>query len=108
MKTHHVYHLVDPLTKIVRYVGKTATPNARLRAHIKDAQERDNTEKKRWIRALLAQRIEPAMVIVASYPTEEAARQRESAECHTHKATIYNIHDPAKGAKDLHQKTKRP
>lgn len=97
----HVYHLVDPITRTVRYIGKTASPKSRLRAHIKDAIERDNTEKKRWIRGLLAQGLEPVMVSVATFLDEQNARQCESAECHKHKSTIFNIHDPAKGAKSL-------
>lgn len=101
MKIQHVYHLVDPITKIVRYVGKTATPSARLRAHIKDAEASDNTDKKRWIRSLLAKGLKPIMISVATFADEPSARIRESAECRKHLATIYNIHDPAKGAKDL-------
>lgn len=100
-KKTHVYHLVDPNTRTVRYVGKTSTPKSRLRAHIQDAREGDNTEKKRWIRTLLEKGQEPIMVIVASFDEEHLARIRESAECKAHLATIYNIHDPAKGAKDL-------
>lgn len=97
----HVYHLVDPNDRLVRYVGKTTTPAARLRGHIKDAQAGDNTEKKRWIRSLLARGQQPIMVAVASFPDDHSARIRESAEVRKHLATVYNIHDPAKGAKDL-------
>jgi len=43
------------------------------------------------------------LIVVASYPTEPEARTRESAECHKHRASILNIHDPAKGAKDMHK-----
>jgi len=99
--TTHIYHLVDPNDRLVRYVGKTTTPAARLRGHIKDAEAGDNTEKKRWIRGLLARGQQPIMVTVASFPDDHSARIRESAECRKHLATIYNIHDPAKGAKDL-------
>lgn len=41
------------------------------------------------------------LVVVDTFPTEPLARERESAECHRHAATIHNIHDPAKGAADL-------
>ena len=101
MPMHHVYHLVDPNTHAVRYVGKTQEPKSRLRAHIAEARSAQNTEKKRWINALLQRGQEPVMVIVASFPTDHLARIRESAECKAHLATIYNIHDPAKGAKDF-------
>ena len=97
----HVYHLVDPRTKIVRYIGKTANPKSRLNAHIKDSELSDNTEKKRWIRDLTNHGIKPVMVVVASFEEEYKARLRESAECKLHLSTIYNIHDPEKGAKDV-------
>lgn len=100
---HHVYHLVDPITRIVRYVGKTQTPKSRLRAHVAESRESQNTEKKRWIAGLLAQGIDPVIVVVASFPADHLARIRESAECKENLATIYNIHDPAKGAKDFHR-----
>ena len=102
-KPTHVYHLVDPRDRVVRYVGKTGAPKSRLKEHIRESQERQNTAKKRWIHSLLAEGLLPVMVIVDSYPSEPLARDRESAECHQHAATIYNIHDPAKGAGDLHK-----
>ncbi len=101
---HHVYHLVDPQTRAVRYVGKSRNPRARLRAHLQEATENQNTAKKRWIAALAATGMQPVLVIVCSYPDEPSARQRESAEVHAHLDTVLNQHDPAKGAKDL----KRP
>lgn len=100
---HHIYHLVDPETTAVRYVGKSRQPKSRLRSHIAESQERQNTDKKAWIHGLLQRGLAPILVIVASYQTEAEARIRESQECHRHRATITNIHDPAKGAKDLHR-----
>lgn len=105
---HHVYHLVDPQTRAVRYVGKSRNPRARLRAHIQEAAARQNTEKQAWIAALAAQGMAPVLVIVASYPDEPTARLRESAEVHQHLATALNQHDPAKGAKDLRPAPARP
>lgn len=101
MTTTYVYHLVDPTTRTVRYVGKTATPRSRLRGHIADAAKRQNTAKKRWIHNLAAKGLVPVLVIVSEHADEATARQAESAEVHRHLATIYNQHDPAKGAKDL-------
>jgi hypothetical protein len=98
---HHVYHLLDPRDRVVRYIGKTASPKARLAAHLKDAQQSQNTLKKRWISELLAQGLQPVMVIAATVADDLTARVIESQHCRQHLATIYNIHDPAKGAKDL-------
>lgn len=98
---HHVYHLIDPRDSAIRYIGKTTNPKARLRAHIQESRDRQNTEKKRWIADLLAAGMEPLMVIAAVTPDEPSARAIESAHVHRHAASITNIHDPAKGAKDL-------
>ena len=97
----HVYHLVDPRCHTVRYVGKTKSPSTRLHQHIADAASRQATRKQQWIADLAAQALRPVILVVSSHPTDDAARQAESAECHRHIATIYNIHDPAKGASDL-------
>jgi hypothetical protein len=104
---YHVYHLIDPRDSTVRYVGKSANPRARLKSHIQESRTRQNTKKKRWIAELLAAGMEPVMVVAASLSNESAARTRESADCHQHRATVYNIHDPAKGAKDFHTQTAR-
>lgn len=100
-KPTHVYHLVDPSDRTVRYVGKTQTPKRRLQEHIDESLERQNTRKKEWIHRLHLKGLQPVMVVVATFPREHLARDCESAECHKHRATIYNIHDPAKGARDL-------
>lgn len=105
---HHVYHLIDPQTRAVRYVGKSRHPRARLRAHLQEAATRQTTDKQAWIAGLIAQGMAPVLVIVASYPDEATARLRESAEVHQHLATALNQHDPAKGAKDLRRAPRRP
>jgi hypothetical protein len=102
----HVYHLVDPRTAVVRYVGMTRNPKNRLRGHIAEAQERDNTDKKRWIRELLAAGMQPVLAIVGTAPTEIEARAIESHECKRNLATIFNVHDPRKGAKDIRKEKK--
>lgn len=98
---HYVYHLIDPRTGVVRYVGKAASPKSRLKGHIAEAQKRQVTEKQKWIAELLALGREPLLVIAASAPDDVQARVLESRHCHMHRDTIFNIHDPAKGAKDL-------
>ena len=102
----HVYHLIDPNDRAVRYVGKSSKPKARLAQHLADAAAADNTEKKRWIRRLVAAGQKPVLVIAGSFATEPLARAFESAECHRHIHSITNIHDPAKKAADLHKATR--
>ena len=103
MTIHYIYHLVDPNTKKVHYVGKTTKPKSRLAAHVKESKQKQNTAKKQWINKLLATNQVPVMIIVAQSPDESHARKIESKECHNHLGTIYNIHDPNKGAKDFKQ-----
>ena len=97
----HIYHLVDPATRAVRYVGTTQNPRRRLAGHIAESKKRQNTEKKAWIFDLLRRGMQPVFIVVATAETETAARDLESRQCHKHLATIFNMHDPRKGAKDV-------
>ena len=100
----HVYHLVDPTNSTVRYVGMTRHPKTRIRGHISEARERDNTDKKRWIRSLLERGMDPVLVVVGSAHTEIEGRAIESHECARNIQTIFNLHDPRKGAKDIRKR----
>ena len=97
----HIYHLVDPKTRAVRYVGMTGRPKSRLAGHIAESKARQNTEKKAWIKGLLDEGLAPVMAVVGTADNEFHGRAIESAECHKHKGTIFNMHDPRKGAKDI-------
>lgn len=101
MSVHHIYHLIDPRDRLVRYVGKSTNPTARLRAHIQEAKDAQNTAKKRWIAELAAIGLAPVLVVAATAQDEPTARRLESAHCHHHAATIHNLHDPNKGARAL-------
>lgn len=62
VRTFRVYALVDPVSRVVRYVGKTTGPlEYRYAAHCRgtDATTRD------WVRALLAP---PELVLLESGP----------------------------------------
>ena len=102
----YVYQLIDPEDKQVRYVGKSTHPKSRFKTHIAESRERQNTEKKKWIYGLLSKGMQPVLAIVAEFREESAAREKESEECHKHKGTIYNLHDPKKGAKAIRQRPK--
>jgi len=101
-KPHQIYLLVDPNDGKVRYVGKSKNPRGRLRQHIKESMLRQNTAKKKWIRGLLKKHQAPIMEVKAQIFDETEARIMESETCHQHRATIYNLHDPRKGALDFH------
>lgn len=90
----YIYHLLEPSSGIVRYVGRCTSPKARLRNHCNEAEKRVSTLKHRWINALLEQSMIPIMVIVAICADPNAARKREQEEYDRHRHTIFNIHAP--------------
>jgi len=59
----YIYVLKHPVTKQIRYVGKTTTPKIRLRNHIY-LVGKGKTHCKSWIKSLLNQRLKPEMVII--------------------------------------------
>ena len=104
MKKYYVYGLKDPETGEIRYVGKSPNPKNRYKEHVAEARTASRTEKQRWIAGLLARSLHPSLVILATAPDEPAARELEAEFCHLHIATVLNIHDPRKGAKDLRKR----
>jgi hypothetical protein len=106
IRKYTIYHLIDPESGLVRYVGMSQNPRNRLVAHIAESKITQNTEKKAWIHGLLRKNKAPILGIVSSYDTEERARIAESEECSRHIKTIFNLHDPRKGAKDIRKQKK--
>lgn len=65
MKTTNIYGLIDPITKQLRYIGKSDKVNLRLRQHIKDSKKRGNLNKKEaWIKSLLNKNNKPEIKII--------------------------------------------
>jgi group I intron endonuclease len=61
----YIYTLSDPITGVVKYVGKTIKPKDRLRCHIKDAaSNRRNNLSCNWIKSLLKKGLVPKMDII--------------------------------------------
>ena len=100
----HIYALIDPNDHKIRYIGKSKNPKNRYNQHLKESQKRQNTKKKQWIKTLLDAGQRPELHLLHSTESDAAGRIAESNACRTHIDTIYNIHDPRKGAKDLKQK----
>lgn len=69
-----MYSLIDPVTEQERYIGKTDTPQRRLKEHL---QDRRKTHKSNWIASLLSRGLEPAMRILEEVPvTQWQERER--------------------------------
>ena len=96
---NYIYYLIDPITKIVRYVGNTKNPKSRYRQHLKDAEKKQNTEKQKWIIELKDKKMTPLMEIVKEIENDVEARKEEEKEVVKHIQTVFNIHMPGKGSK---------
>jgi hypothetical protein len=75
INTIKIYHLLDPLTNKIRYVGKTKDLlDKRLQSHIKDAKSiknRNNLHKKYWILKLLKTGDCPIIELIDKVPEKE-------------------------------------
>lgn len=63
MKKYYGYHLIDPNTNEVRYIGITCRPNKRFKEHIYSAK-RKKSHKDKWILKLLENNRLPIQKIV--------------------------------------------
>lgn len=73
----YMYTLSDPLTKEVKYVGKTKSIKRRLQSHIDYAR---NTQRKRryvadWILGLLNQELKPIITIIEETNSDNWAKR---------------------------------
>lgn len=65
MREESIYGLLDPRTKIIRYVGFSSKPLIhRLREHICEARKRNSCHRHRWIRSLLTENFSPEIVLL--------------------------------------------
>ena len=63
---HYVYLLIDPITKAIQYVGRTACTKERLKGHIDDARlaPHMNPPKAAWINGLIALGMKPRLEVI--------------------------------------------
>lgn len=67
-----IYALVDPKTKLCRYVGKTkGTSRARLKAHISDARRNSVVPRFRWISKLSREGMQPEVIEIETVGDSE-------------------------------------
>lgn len=79
---HYVYHLVDPVTLKVRYIGVSTNLRRRLSDHISEARldRKANIKKSLWIKSLLSQNLKPLIVQVAAFSVRREAELFEYSE----------------------------
>ena len=85
MKTYYLYHLIDPNTNIVRYIGITYRPKIRYAEHLNGAKKL-KTHKDRWIMKLLNNNQKPIFKIISETQDINEIFEREIK-------TIANIQD---------------
>lgn len=73
---NYIYILKHPITKEIRYVGKTTNPKTRLYNHIKLVNI-GKSHCKSWIKSLLVQDLKPELEVIAGINDEEDWRERE-------------------------------
>jgi len=98
---NYIYALIDPLDRKIRYIGNTRNPEARYKQHLKEVEKRCKTEKQKWIRSLLDNKLKPLMRIMHIVEDEAQARLIEEKEVIKHLKTVLNIHLPGKGSRDI-------
>jgi hypothetical protein len=69
INTVYIYALVDPVTSLVRYIGKSKNPLFRYTQH---CYAYDNNDKDNWILLLKSRGLKPEMKIIDKVPTELA------------------------------------
>lgn len=60
----------DPITGLIRYVGKSDNPKKRLSSHLGEARDR-NCHRKVWLQSLKIQGLRPVLEILDEVPEEE-------------------------------------
>lgn len=70
MKTTNIYVLIDPITNMVRYVGKANDVSQRYKAHLNRARKHQ-THKKNWIEKLKKKGLKPIIEIIDIVPIDE-------------------------------------
>ena len=70
METTNIYVLIDPITKMVRYVGKANNVTQRYTAHLNRARKHQ-IHKKNWIETLKKQGLKPIIEIIDVVPIND-------------------------------------
>jgi hypothetical protein len=67
-----IYGLIDPTTRVMRYVGQTVNPEARYKQHVTLEGRQCNPDKTSWIYSVLAEGLLPTMYIFGIVPKKDA------------------------------------
>ena len=80
----YIYALIDPISKKIRYIGKSFDPIKRLSQHIKESIDTQQNKGRRkwnkryaWIFSLLSKGLKPEMEILEVCNSKEQSNERE-------------------------------
>ena len=65
----YIYILKDPISNLIRYVGKSNNPKERLMNHL-NLSKRDQSHKRNWILKLKKQGLKPVMEVIDVIPID--------------------------------------
>lgn len=99
----YIYALRCPETGVTRYIGKTTTPETRLKGHVLKAQSgRTNHHCAHWIRSLLAKGLRPEMVVVDQVPDGGDWKAAESKAIQAHRLVGCDLTNLTGGGEGFH------
>lgn len=72
-----VYGLVDPRTRLLRYVGKSSSGLTRPKSHFYPCRLNDRTHMARWVRSVVVAGLKPEIVVLEEVDSESALNEAE-------------------------------
>lgn len=70
----YIYALADPITKEIRYIGKSIRVKGRYKDHLND---NSRTHKVNWIKSLLKKELKPLLIILEELQDMDDWQQKE-------------------------------
>ena len=88
-----IYALLDPHTNEIRYIGKTAYPDKRLRNHLHRSEIKKPSHRSNWIRSLVENGYVPVMRILETVDAHHwhEAERRWIAKCRDEGCRLVNM-----------------
>ena len=65
----YIYILKDPISNLIRYVGKSNNPKDRLKNHV-NLSKKDQSHKRNWILKLKKKGLKPVMEVIDVVPID--------------------------------------
>lgn len=79
----YIYGLLDPITREIRYVGKTVNLKRRIKEHLSPSETKSKSHKNEWIKSLARNGLKPAFRILQEVSIDD---WQEAEKFHIKKA----------------------